>query len=87
MKKLIGLILILSYSEISTKEISFNNWIEQEIESFNGEERILTKNSGTWTLDKVRLRVRPLLGIEVPYLASLEIKPFIEFHWKNSKPK
>ena len=83
MKKLIGLILILSFSEISTKEISFNDWIEQEIEFFNGEERILTKNAGAWTLDKVRLRVRPLLGVDVPYLASLEIKPFIEFHWKN----
>ena len=87
MKKLIGLILILSYVDISAKETSFNDWIEQEIESFNGEERILTQNSRTWTLDKVRIRVRPLLGVEIPYLASLEIKPFIEFHWKNSKPK
>ena len=34
---------------------------------------------------KVKLRIRPLIGVEVPYLASLEIKPFVEFHWKAKK--
>ncbi len=80
MKKLSGFILLLAL-EVSGKEVSYNYWLEKEIESFSTQERVFEKTLGSWSLDKVIFRVRPLVGVEVPFLASLEIKPFIEFYW------
>ena len=87
MKKILPLIfLILSFNSFSNT-MSYESWVEEEIVSFNEtEESTIKQASGAWDLDKVRLRVRPLFGVEIPFLASFEIKPFIEFHWQVSRP-
>ena len=36
-----------------------------------------------WYLGKIRLRTRAKIGLEVPFLAKLEVVPFVEFHFKR----
>ena len=87
MKKIIFLSFLLLSLHSFPKGQSIDEWIEYEINSFNEEEHyFLKKEQGPWLLDKIRLRIRPLFGVELPTISSLEIKPFIEFHWKRSKP-
>ena len=89
MKIAILFLILFSGSDTVAKINSLENWIEEEIISFTNEENASFKNKlpGPWELEKVRLRVRPLFGLEIPALASFEIKPFIEFHWKASSPQ
>ena len=85
MKKALVFLLLISSSYAFPEINTFENWLEEEISNFNTEDNTFQKeNSGPLRLDKIRLRVRPLFGLEIPKLASLEIKPFIEFHWKAS---
>ena len=87
MKKMLFFLFLL-LSSITFAEINtFEKWLEEEISVFSTENiPFQNKASSSLKLDKVRLRVRPLFGLEIPKLASLEIKPFIEFHWKASSP-
>ena len=39
-----------------------------------------------WYFDSFRIRIRLKLGIDVPKLASFEIRPFVEFYWKKTLP-
>ena len=90
--KIAFLLLFLFSSTYAFSEInSFENWLEKEMISFHHEENheensFQSHLSGPWALDKIRFIVRPLFALEIPALASLEIKPFIEFHWKASSP-
>ena len=88
MKIVLLFFLLFSGPNTFAKFHSLENWIEEEVISFDNEEKTSFQNrlSGPWELNKIRLRVRPLFGLEIPSLASLEIKPFIEFHWKASSP-
>ena len=88
MKILILFLLLFSGPYSFAKLYSLENWIEEEVISFNNEDDTSFQNQlpGPWELNKVRLRVRPLFGLEIPSFASLEIKPFIEFHWKAPSP-
>ena len=80
-------LFLFSSSYAFPETVSFEDWLEEEITFFSNEENNFKKQTiGPWALNKVRLRVRPLLGLEVVNLASLEIKPFIEFHFKASPP-
>ncbi|MDC0253809.1 hypothetical protein OAK75_02855 [Bacteriovoracales bacterium] len=86
MKKLSCLILILLAFNVSAEKITYNQWLDNEIESFSTQDKVFEQDlNSSWSLKKVKLRIRPLIGVEVPYLASLEIKPFVEFHWKAKK--
>ncbi len=86
MKKLSGLILILLAFNVSAEKITYSQWLDKEIKAFSVQDRVFEQHQNSfWSLKKVKLRIRPLIGIEVPYLASLEIKPFVEFHWKAEK--
>ena len=87
MKKLLPIMFLLLSLNAFSQNISYENWIEQEISAFHDdneyeEVNLMKKAPVHWDLDKIRLRVRPLIGVEVPFLASFEIKPFIEFHWQ-----
>ena len=88
MKIVLLFLFLFSGPHTFAKFHSLENWIEEEVTSFNNEEDTSIQNQlpGPWELNKVRLRVRPLFGLEIPPFASLEIKPFIEFHWKTSSP-
>ena len=88
MKIVLLFLLLFSGPPTFAKFHSLENWIEEEVISFNNEENTSFQNRllGPWELNKIRLRVRPLFGPEIPSLATLEIKPFIEFHWKASLP-
>ena len=81
MKKL-SVLMFFAFT-VSSNEFSYNDWLEKEIKAFSNQEIIFEKKSGPWDLDKVILRVRPLVGIEIPLLASFEIKPFVEFYWES----
>ena len=73
---------------VYAEKVSYNQWLEQEIESFGtNEESFMQDYNSSWDLHKIKLRIRPLVGVEVPYLASFEIKPFVEFHWTAKKLK
>ena len=86
MKKILGIILFLITFNVYAEKVSYNQWLEQEIESFGtNEESFMQDYSSSWDLHKIKLRIRPLVGVEVPYLASFEIKPFVEFHWTAKK--
>ena len=86
MKKIFGIIFFLIAFNVYAEKISYNQWLEQEIESFGtNEESFMQDYSSSWDLHKIKLRIRPLVGVEVPYLASFEIKPFVEFHWTAKK--
>ena len=86
MKKIFGIIFFLIAFNVYAEKVSYNQWLEQEIESFGtNEESFMQDYSSYWDLHKIKLRVRPLVGVEVPYLASFEIKPFVEFHWTAKK--
>ena len=88
MKKIFGIIFFLIAFNVYAEKVSYNQWLEQEIESFGtNEESFMQDYSSYWDLHKIKLRVRPLVGVEVPYLASFEIKPFVEFHWTAKKLK
>tara|TARA_Y100000590_G_scaffold406678_1_gene496242 strand:- start:220 stop:480 length:261 start_codon:yes stop_codon:yes gene_type:complete len=86
MKKLSCLILILLAFNVSAEKITYDQWLDKEIKAFSVQDRVFEEHqSSSWSLKKVKLRIRPLIAVEVPYLASLEIKPFVEFHWKAKK--
>ena len=86
MKKIFGIIFFLIAFNVYAEKVSYNQWLEQEIESFGtNEESFMQDYSSYWDLHKIKLRIRPLVGVEVPYLASFEIKPFVEFHWTAKK--
>ena len=88
MKKILGIILFLITFNVYAEKVSYNQWLEQEIESFGtNEESFMQDYNSSWDLHKIKLRIRPLVGVEVPYLASFEIKPFVEFHWTAKKSK
>ena len=88
MKKIFGIIFFLIAFNVYAEKVSYNQWLEQEIESFGtNEESFMQDYSSSWDLHKIKLRIRPLVGVEVPYLASFEIKPFVEFHWTAKKLK
>ena len=88
MKKIFGIIFFLIAFNVYAEKISYNQWLEQEIESFGtNEESFMQDYNSSWDLHKIKLRIRPLVGVEVPYLASFEIKPFVEFHWTAKKLK
>ena len=88
MKKIFGIILFLIAFNVYAEKVSYNQWLEQEIESFGtNEESFMQDYNSSWDLHKIKLRIRPLVGVEVPYLASFEIKPFVEFHWTAKKLK
>ena len=88
MKKIFGIIFFLIVFNVYAEKVSYNQWLEQEIESFGtNEESFMQDYSSYWDLHKIKLRIRPLVGVEVPYLASFEIKPFVEFHWTAKKLK
>ena len=88
MKKIFGIIFFLIAFNVYAEKVSYNQWLEQEIESFGtNEESFMQDYSSYWDLHKIKLRIRPLVGVEVPYLASFEIKPFVEFHWTAKKLK
>jgi len=38
-------------------------------------------------LNVIRLRLRALIGLEVPLFASFELRPFLELRWKRKLPK
>lgn len=80
-------LFLFSSSHAFSETVSFEDWLEEEITFFSTDENNFEKQTmGPWALNKVRLRVRPLLGLEIVNLASLEIKPFIEFHFKATPP-
>tara|TARA_Y100001954_G_scaffold52647_1_gene56042 strand:+ start:7865 stop:8131 length:267 start_codon:yes stop_codon:yes gene_type:complete len=86
MKKIFGIIFFLIAFNVYAEKVSYNQWLEQEIESFGtNEESFMQDYNSFWDLHKIKLRIRPLVGVEVPYLASFEIKPFVEFHWTAKK--
>ena len=86
MKKIFGIIFFLIAFNVYAEKVSYNQWLEQEIESFGtNEESFMQDYNSSWDLHKIKLRIRPLVGVEVPYLASFEIKPFVEFHWTAKK--
>ena len=88
MKKIFGIIFFLIAFNVYAEKVSYNQWLEQEIESFGtNEEPFMQDYNSSWDLHKIKLRIRPLVGVEVPYLASFEIKPFVEFHWTAKKLK
>ena len=88
MKKIFGIIFFLIAFNVYAEKVSYNEWLEQEIESFGtNEESFMQDYNSSWDLHKIKLRIRPLVGVEVPYLASFEIKPFVEFHWTAKKLK
>ena len=88
MKKIFGIIFFLIAFNVYAEKVSYNQWLEQEIESFGtNEESFMQNYNSSWDLHKIKLRIRPLVGVEVPYLASFEIKPFVEFHWTAKKLK
>ena len=88
MKKIFGIIFFLIAFNVYAEKVSYNQWLEQEIESFGtNEESFMQDYNSSWNLHKIKLRIRPLVGVEGPYLASFEIKPFVEFHWTAKKLK
>ena len=88
MKKIFGIIFFLIAFNVYAEKVSYNQWLEQEIESFGTNEGSFMQDyNSSWDLHKIKLRIRPLVGVEVPYLASFEIKPFVEFHWTAKKLK
>lgn len=38
-------------------------------------------------LNLIRLRIRGVIGLEVPLFASFELKPMLELRWKRKLPK
>lgn len=55
------------------------------VESDQQEFDIHQNSSDLWRLQKVRLRARAKVGIELPFISKLEIAPFVEFHWKKKE--
>jgi len=35
----------------------------------------------SWQMSKIRLRMRAKVGLQVPWLAKLELKPMLELHY------
>ena len=61
----------------------YNNQIEA-LNTVESSEATMTQDG--WYLNKVRVRVRATIGLEVPYLAKFEIKPFLGIHLKRKNP-
>ena len=83
------LLFLFSSTHAFSENNSFEDWLEEEMITINHEQdheesSFKSQLSEPWVLDKIRFRIRPLFGFEIPELASLEIKPFIEFHWKTT---
>lgn len=87
MKKYIAVILISlsTWSAFGATTPSLNEFFENELyevqELMNQAQS--TPDNYVYKLSKIRFRVRGKAGLEVPFLAKLEIRPFIEFHFTN----
>ena len=69
------------FSASENNELDLNQQYQKSIEILD--EVIIDDRVEAWELSKIRVRMRSKFGLEVPYLAKLEIKPFIEFHYSE----
>ncbi len=97
MKKLILILAVLMAISANTKAetahyTSLEEMVETEVQSQSDSLKIYENPTASigadgWYLNLIRLRVRGTVGLEVPLLASFEIKPFIELRWKRKTPE
>ena len=71
--------IALSVTHANEDNNEINNNLKTSTEIL--EEVNFIKTSPQWSFNKIRIRTRGKIGLEVPYFAKLEIKPFIEFHF------
>ena len=82
MKSLI-LVTCLSFFTIRVNAGELDRFFEREVEQLSSNlEAAEFANEYAYVLSKMRLRLRGKAALEVPFLAKLEVKPFIEFHFQ-----
>lgn len=94
MKYLMIFTLLFSISNaFSSEKPSIGEWIKNEVDSQMTEVNIseddseATMTKSGFYFNKIRVRVKATVGLELPLLASFEVKPFIELHFKRSNPE
>jgi len=94
MKKIILILSVLMAlsANVRADYASLEEMVETEVQSQSDSLRLHESPGASvsvdgWYLNLIRLRVRGTVGLEVPLLASFEIKPFIELRWKRKTPE
>ena len=80
MKTILLSLCFISFAEASDLKVS--DLINKSLDISKAAETSKISSNRRWKFDKLRIRVRGKVGVEVPFLASLEIKTFVEPHLK-----
>ena len=80
MRNYFFIIFILIGSALAEEKQTLQEYISEQIEQFESIERD-SNQEDSWQLSKIRIRVKAKGGVEVPFLAKFEIKPYIELHY------
>ncbi len=84
-KKILALCFMLLVGPVlaieSDKPVNLEQFFATSINDFSGVVNTDSAQEVDYVMSKIRLRLRGKVGLEVPFLAKLEIKPFIEFHF------
>lgn len=85
MKKILLIITTFSFlaSVATAKPLDFENYIEEGLNL--GFQSSTPGLAGPWSLNRIRVRVKPTIGLEIPWLASFEIRPMVELYWTKKK--
>ena len=90
MKKIIMTMIVCLYtSVVFAGGPTLGEFLGQELDALTSTESLLEKSEmekeTNWILTRIRTRIRPKIGLSIPFLAKLEIKPFVELYFDRAK--
>lgn len=93
MKYVMILALMFSISNaFSSEKLSVGEWIKKEVDSqmtetnASEDDSVAGVTASGFYFNKIRVRIKATVGMEIPSLASFEVKPYIALHFKRSNP-
>ena len=73
-----------SIGEFINAEMDTQSHYMADYEGISDDE--MTADGSSYYLNLIRLRIRGIIGLEVPLFSSFELKPMLELRWKRKLP-